>query len=92
MAVRLFGERALLMNTPGHFLEEITGIMPLSTTIFAPATGVFVVGFLVLMFVAARLLLPRETSLYFTVHGRMSARRRRTGRPPKNSTPPWAPP
>jgi len=48
----------LLMNTPGHFLEEITGIMPLSTTIFAPATGVFVVGFLVLVFVTARLLLP----------------------------------
>jgi short-chain fatty acids transporter len=50
----------LLMNTPGHFLEEITGIMPLSTTIFAPATAVFVVGFLVLIFVAARLLLPKK--------------------------------
>ena len=50
----------LLMNTPGHFLEEVTGIMPLSTTIFAPATGVFVIGFLLLVFVSARLLLPNK--------------------------------
>ena len=28
----------LLMNTPGHFLEKQTGLMPLSTTIWAPAT------------------------------------------------------
>jgi short-chain fatty acids transporter len=53
----------LLMNTPGHFLESVTGIMPLSTTIFAPAARFFVVGFLVLAFVAARLLLPRRPRL-----------------------------
>ena len=28
----------LLMNTPGHFLEKQIGLMPLSTTIWAPAT------------------------------------------------------
>ena len=28
----------LMMNTPGHFLEEETGLMPLSTTIWADAT------------------------------------------------------
>ena len=28
----------LLMNTPGHFLEKQTGLMPLSTTIWAPAS------------------------------------------------------
>ena len=33
------------MNTPGNFLEKTTGLMPLRTTIFAPATLVFVPGF-----------------------------------------------
>ncbi len=50
----------LLMNTPGHFLMDETGLMPLGTTIFAPATRVFVPMFLLLIFVAARLLLPRR--------------------------------
>ena len=53
----------LLMNTPGHFLEELTGIMPLSTTIFAPATKIFVVGFLILVFIAGRFLLPKKPRL-----------------------------
>jgi len=48
----------LLMNTPGNFLEDVTGLMPLSTTIFSPAARVFVVGFLLLLFLTARLLLP----------------------------------
>ena len=62
-AVWQFGLSAsapLLMNTPGHFLEEVTGIMPLSTTIFAPATIVFVPLFLTSVFVSARLLLPQN--------------------------------
>jgi short-chain fatty acids transporter len=50
----------LLMNTPGHFLEGVTGRMPLGTTIFAPASIVFVLTFLAAVFVAARLLLPRD--------------------------------
>jgi len=48
----------LLMNTPGHFLEKQTGLMPLSTTIWAPATLVFIATFLVALLVAARFLHP----------------------------------
>lgn len=50
----------LLMNTPGHFLEDMTGLMPLSTTIFAPATLVFIPLFLASVYTAARLLLPKN--------------------------------
>jgi short-chain fatty acids transporter len=50
----------LLMNTPGHFLEQTTGLMPLRTTIFAPSSVAFVVAFLVAVFVTARLLRPRR--------------------------------
>ena len=50
----------LLMNTPGHFLEKQTGLMPLSTTIWAPSTLVFIVTFLVAVIVAARFLNPRR--------------------------------
>jgi len=48
----------LLMNTPGHFLEKQTGLMPLSTTIWAPATVVFLVTFFVAIIAAARFLHP----------------------------------
>ena len=48
----------LLMNTPGHFLEKQTGLMPLSTTIWAPATIVFLVTFFLALIVAARFLHP----------------------------------
>src|SRR5262245_29353017 len=50
----------LLMNTPGNFLEKTTGLMPLRTTIFAPAALAFVAIFLIGLFVTARLLLPRN--------------------------------
>ncbi len=50
----------LLMNTPGHFLESMTGLMPLRTTIFAPASLAFVGAFLVSAIVLARILLPRD--------------------------------
>jgi short-chain fatty acids transporter len=53
----------LLMNTPGHFLESTTGIMPLRTTIFAPAALVFLAVFLVAIFVASIFLLPRKPRL-----------------------------
>jgi short-chain fatty acids transporter len=49
----------LLMNTPGHFLEKTTGLMPLRTTIFAPAALLFVAAFLLTLFAIARLLLPQ---------------------------------
>ncbi|HXW06947.1 MAG TPA: TIGR00366 family protein [Vicinamibacterales bacterium] len=63
MSVWQFGLSAsapLLMNTPGHFLEKTTGLMPLRTTIFAPAALLFVAAFLVTLVVTARLLLPRH--------------------------------
>ncbi len=50
----------LLMNTPGHFLEHVTGLMPLSTTIWAPATTVYLAAYLTSVFVLARLLMPRR--------------------------------
>jgi short-chain fatty acids transporter len=53
----------LLMNTPGNFLEKTTGLMPLRTTIFAPAALAFVALFLFALFVTARLLLPRNPRL-----------------------------
>ena len=48
----------LLMNTPGHFLEKTTGLMPLKTTIWAPASLLFVGAFLVAIVIAARFLRP----------------------------------
>lgn len=50
----------LLMNTPGHFLEATTGLMPLRTTIFTPASLAFVAAFLVAAFGAAWLLRPDD--------------------------------
>ena len=50
----------LLMNTPGHFLEKQTGLMPLTSTIWAPATFVFIVTFFIAIIVAARFLHPRR--------------------------------
>jgi short-chain fatty acids transporter len=49
----------LLMNTPGHFLESTTGLMPLSTTIWAPASLAMEGLFLLALMAAARLLHPR---------------------------------
>ena len=50
---------ALLVATPGHFLEKTTGIMPLSTTIWSPAAIIFVIAFPVAMATLARLIMPR---------------------------------
>ena len=54
---------ALLVATPGHFLEGTTGVMPLSTTIWSPASIVFVIAFPVAMAVLARLIMPRVPRL-----------------------------
>jgi short-chain fatty acids transporter len=50
----------LLMATPGHFLEKETGIMSLTTTIWAPATIVHVLVFLVAVVIAGRLMMPKQ--------------------------------
>jgi short-chain fatty acids transporter len=56
----LSGSAPLLMATPGHFLEETTGIMPLSTTIWAPATIILVVTFLIATIIAGVYLMPKN--------------------------------
>jgi short-chain fatty acids transporter len=56
----LSGSAPLLMATPGHFLEETTGIMPLSTTIWAPATIVLVISFLIAVMIAGIVLMPKN--------------------------------
>ena len=53
----------LLMNTPGHFLEKQTGLMPLSTTIWALPSLIFVVSFVAAVIIAARILHPRNPRL-----------------------------
>jgi short-chain fatty acids transporter len=53
----------LLMNTPGHFLESTTGVMPLRTTIFTPAAATFVIVFLVSLLALSRRLQPRVPAL-----------------------------
>ena len=63
-AVWQFGLSAsapLLMNTPGHFLEEETGLMPLTTTIWAPATLTYLALYLTSVFIIARLLMPKKS-------------------------------
>ncbi len=56
----LSGSAPLLMATPGHFLESTTGIMPLSTTIWAPATIVLVVSFLIVTIIAGVIWMPKK--------------------------------
>ena len=51
---------ALLVATPGHFLQDTTGVMPLGTTIWAPASILFAVTFPILLALLARLMAPRE--------------------------------
>lgn len=55
----LSSSAALLMATPGHFLEGTTGVVPLSTTIWAPAAILMEVLYLILVVVVARLLMPK---------------------------------
>ncbi len=50
---------ALLVATPGHFLEKVTGKMPLSTTIWSPATIVQVIGYIFILLLSARFLVPK---------------------------------
>jgi short-chain fatty acids transporter len=51
---------ALLMNTPGHFLEARIGLLPLSTTIWSPAALALEVTFLSAVLIAWRFLRPAE--------------------------------
>ena len=55
----LSSSAALLVATPGHFLEKTTGVMPLSTTIWSPAALALTVLFPCALIIVARLLMPR---------------------------------
>jgi len=50
----------LLMATPGHFLESTTGVMPLSTSIWSPASLAMVIGFPIVVTIATILFMPRN--------------------------------
>jgi short-chain fatty acids transporter len=56
----LSGSAPLLMATPGHFLEEVTGVMPLSTTLWAPATIILVVSFLIATIIVGVVFMPKK--------------------------------
>lgn len=55
----LSSSAALLVATPGHFLEEQVGVMPLRTTIWSPAAIAIELMFLAALIVIARLIMPR---------------------------------
>lgn len=56
----LSSSAALLMATPGHFLEQTTGVIPLSTTIWSPAAIIMEVSFVIVLIIAGRLLMPKR--------------------------------
>jgi short-chain fatty acids transporter len=53
----------LLMATPGHFLEQTTGVMSLRSTIWAPAAIILVLVFTVAVIAAGYLMMPKKVRL-----------------------------
>ena len=51
----------LLMATPGHFLQDLTGVIPLSTTIWAPASILHELLFLSTVMITGCALMPQRT-------------------------------
>lgn len=49
----------LLMATPGHFLQETTGVMTLGSTIWSPAAIVLVIVFILAVIVTGCLFMPK---------------------------------
>ena len=56
----LSSSAALLMATPGHFLEKTTGILPLSTTIWSPAAIIHEVSFVAILILVGYRLMPKN--------------------------------
>jgi short-chain fatty acids transporter len=56
----LSSSAALLMATPGHFLEKTTGIIPLSTTIWSPAAIIHEISFVIILIAVGYWLMPRN--------------------------------
>lgn len=50
----------LLMATPGHFLQQTTGVMPLSSTIWSPASIILVITFIPAVIIAGYLFMPKN--------------------------------
>jgi short-chain fatty acids transporter len=56
----LSSSAALLVASPGHFLESTTGIMPASTTIFSGAAILLCLTFPLFLVLLAKLIMPRD--------------------------------
>lgn len=56
----LSSSATLLMNTPGHFLEERTGLLPIGATLWTPATLTFIGLFVAAVIATGLLLSPRS--------------------------------
>ncbi len=54
------GSAPLLMATPGNFLEQQAGVMPLRSTIWSPAAIVLVITFTIAVIVAGIAFMPRN--------------------------------
>lgn len=50
----------LLMATPGHFLEKLTGVIPLSRSIWAPASIIQTIAYPLILMVLGVALMPRQ--------------------------------
>lgn len=50
----------LLMATPGHFLQQTTGVMSLSSTIWSPASIILVITFIPAVIIVGYLFMPKN--------------------------------
>ncbi len=56
----LSGSAPLLMATPGNFLEQQAGVMPLTTTIWSPAALILVPSFMVAVVAVGIIFMPKS--------------------------------
>lgn len=56
----LSGSAPLLMATPGNFLEQQAGVMPLSTTIWSPAAMILVPSFMAAVVLVGVVFMPKR--------------------------------
>ena len=56
----LSGSAPLLMATPGNFLEQQAGVMPLSTTIWSPAAMILVPSFMAAVVAVGVIFMPKR--------------------------------
>lgn len=56
----LSGSAPLLMATPGNFLEQQAGVMPLSTTIWSPAAMILVPSFMAAVVIVGVVFMPKR--------------------------------